>query len=420
MTMMSVIKTFVMMSGERYCLLVNAHSGLPFFYPNLFITTQSRNRSLSYSSMESTLSGISVLLRFMQKRGENIETRFQKGEFFKGYELDALRDFCQIKFRSQRTKEESNGILNISGLRDFDEKVSSQTEYVRLTVIAQYTKWLAEQQFVGSSKDRLIVLQIGKMEKGLKARRPVKKNRNAVRDEKGLDEEQIALVFELFRPDSELNPFTDKSVRIRNRLIFLMLYHLGLRGGELLNIRIRDIDFGKNQLVVVRRADEKDDPRTNQPLVKTLDRRLPMKDTLVQEIHHYILNGRKNIPNSNKNDFLFVTHKSGPTQGQPLSKSGYKKVIEIVRTASPALFNFTGHQLRHSWNEAFSNQMDAMNESPNQEQQEKMRSYLMGWKEGSGTATHYNKRFVRKKANEAALKLQEGMVRVPVGVTNGK
>ena len=408
-----------MRSGERYCLLVDDLSGLPLFYPNLFITSQSRNRSLSYSSMESTLSGISVLLRYMEERGEKIENRFQKGELFKQHELDALRDFCQIKFSAQTSKEDNNGIFTLSELREFDGKVSSQTEYVRLTVIAQYTKWLAE-QFVGSSKDRLTVLQIDKMEKELKARRPVKKNRNAERDEKGLDEEQIALVFELFRPDSELNPFTDESVRIRNRLIFLMLYHLGLRGGELLNIRIRDIDFGKNQLVVVRRADEKDDPRTNQPLVKTLDRRLPMKDTLVKEIHHYILNGRKNIPNSTKNDFLFVTHKSGPTQGQPLSKSGYKKVIEVVRTASPALFNLTGHQLRHSWNEAFSNQMDAMNESPSQEQQEKMRSYLMGWKEGSGTATHYNKRFVRKKANEAALKLQEGMVRVPEGVSNGK
>lgn len=407
-----------MASGERYCLLVGDQSGLPLFYPNLFITTQTRNRSLSYSSMESTLSGISVLLRYMEERGEKIENRFQRAELFKEHELDAIRDFCQIKFHSQ-TKEDSNGIFTISELREFDEKVSSQTEYVRLTVIAQYTKWLAE-QFVGSSKDRLTILQIGKMEKELKARRPVKKNRNMERDEKGLDEDQIALVFELFRPDSELNPFADESVRIRNRLIFLMLYHLGLRGGELLNIRIRDIDFGKNQLVVVRRADEKDDPRTNQPLVKTLDRRLPMKDTLVKEIHHYILNGRKNIPNSTKNDFLFVTHKSGPTQGQPLSKSGYKKVIEVVRTASPALFNLTGHQLRHSWNEAFSNQMDAMNEPPSQEQQEKMRSYLMGWKEGSGTATHYNKRFVRKKANEAALKLQERMVRVPEGVSNGK
>lgn len=408
-----------MTSGERYCLLVDALSGLPLFYPNLFVTTQSRNRSLSYSSMEATLSSLSVLLRYLEERGEKIENRFQKGDLFKEHELDALRDFCQIKFRAQTAKKDSNGIFTLSELREFDKKVSSQTEYVRLTVIAQYIKWLAE-QFVGSSKDKLVVLQIGKMEKGLKARRPVKKNRNAEHNVKGLDEGQIALVFELFRPDSELNPFADESVRIRNRLIFLMLYHLGIRGGELLNIRIRDIDFGKNQLVIVRRADEKDDPRTYQPLVKTLDRRLPMKDTLVQEIHHYILNGRKNIPNSTKNDFLFVTHKFGPTQGQPLSKSGYQKVIDVVRTASAALFNLTGHQLRHSWNEAFSNQMDAMNESPSQEQQEKMRSYLMGWKEGSGTANHYNKRFVRKKANEAALKLQQGMVRVPEGVSDEK
>lgn len=267
----------------------------------------------------------------MEERGEKIENRFQKGDLFKEHELDALRDFCQIKFRAQTSKKDSNGIFILSGLREFDEKVSSQTEYGRLTVIAQYTKWLAE-QFVGSSKDQFTVLQIGKMENGLKARRPIKKNRNAESGKEGLDEKQIALIFELFRPDSELNPFADNSVRIRNRLIFLILYHLGLRGGELLNIRIRDIDFGKNQLVVVRRADEKDDPRTNQPLVKTLDRRLPMKDTLAQEIHRYILKVRKIIPNSIKNDFLFVTHKSGPTQGQPLSKSGYKKVIEVIRT----------------------------------------------------------------------------------------
>jgi|APLak6261659701_1056019.scaffolds.fasta_scaffold05973_1 integrase len=406
-----------MESGERYCLLVDGQSGLPEFYPNLFITTQVRNRSLSYSSMEAALSGISVLMRYMEERGERIENRFQEGKLFKEYELDAIRDFCQIKFRDHIAKEGHKGIITLLELGKFDKKVSSQTSYVRLTVIAQYIKWLTE-QLVGNRKDRSTIIQTGKMEKGLKARRPVKKKRNAEEYEKGLDEEQISLVFELFRPDSELNPFPDKSVRIRNRLIFLMLYHLGIRGGELLNIRIRDINFGRNQIVVVRRADEKDDPRAYQTLVKTLDRRLPMKDTLAKEVHDYILNVRKKVPNSRKNDFLFVTHKSGPTQGQPLSKSGYKKVIEVVRAVSPSLFNLTGHQLRHSWNEAFSNHMDAMDAPPSQEQQEKMRSYLMGWKEGSGTALLYNERFVRRKANEASLKLQAGMVRLPEGIIN--
>lgn len=411
-------KTFVMESGERYCLLVDDSSGLPLFYPNLFVTTQVRNRSLSYSAMESTLSGISVLLRFMDERGDCIEKRFREGSFFQEAELDAIRDYCQIKFRTRTTDTDPNGIFTLSELQEFDKKVSVETEYVRLTVIAQYIKWLAE-QLSGSSKDRMTMLQIGRMEKGLKARRPNKKNRNAENREKGLTEEQLDLLFELFRPDSEFNPFKDRSVRTRNRLLFLMLYHLGLRGGELLNVRIRDIDFGKNQLIVARRADEKDDPRKYQPLVKTLDRRLPVKDTLMQEVHAYISIERRKVPNAGKHDFLFVTHKSGPSQGQPLSKSGYKKIIEVVRKASPTLYNLTGHQLRHSWNEAFSEHMDSMNEAPSSEQQEKMRSYLMGWKEGSGTAATYNKRFVRKKANEAALKLQNGMTRMPKGVSHG-
>jgi len=356
-------KTFVMESGERYCLLVDDSSGLPLFYPNLFVTTQVRNRSLSYSAMESTLSGISVLLRFMDERGDCIEKRFREGSFFQEAELDAIRDYCQIKFRTRTTDTDPNGIFTLSELQEFDKKVSVETEYVRLTVIAQYIKWLAE-QLSGSSKDRMTMLQIGRMEKGLKARRPNKKNRNAENREKGLTEEQLDLLFELFRPDSEFNPFKDRSVRTRNRLLFLMLYHLGLRGGELLNVRIRDIDFGKNQLIVARRADEKDDPRKYQPLVKTLDRRLPVKDTLMQEVHAYISIERRKVPNAGKHDFLFVTHKSGPSQGQPLSKSGYKKIIEVVRKASPTLYNLTGHQLRHSWNEAFSEHMDSMNEAP--------------------------------------------------------
>ena len=414
----NVQKTFVMDSGERYCLVVDASSGLPLYYPNLYVTTQVRNKSLSYSAMEAALGGISVLIRFFNQRGEDIERRFQDGVFLYESELDAIRDYCQIKFRSQTIEKDQNGLFNLSELQEFDGKVSSETEYARLTVIAQYTKWLAE-QITRTEKDSIAALQIVKMEKGLKARRPVKKKRNIVSDEKGLTEGQLELLFELFRSESEFNPFKGEAVQVRNRLIFLMLYHLGLRGGELLNIRIRDIDFGKNQLLIARRADEKDDPRKYQPLVKTLDRRLPMKETLANEVHHYILKVRKEVPNSAKNDFLFITHKAGPTQGQPLSKSGYKKVMAVVRQASPSLFNLTGHQLRHTWNEIFSNHMDSMDEPPSQENQEKIRSYIMGWKDGSGTSAIYNKRFIRKKANEAALKLQDGMVRLPKGKING-
>lgn len=404
-----------MESGERYCLLIDNHSELPLFYPNLYVTTQARNKSLSYSAMEATLSSISVLIRFLDIQGENIENRIIEGHLLQENELDALKDFCQINFRSISNAHKN--VLSFSRRKETSQRVSSDTVYVRITIISHYLTWLST-QILGVNQSQLSALQINKLEKSLKSRRPEKSHRNNELDNKGLDEEQIAMLFELFRPGAVINPFKDKSIHTRNRLVFLMLYHLGLRGGELLNIRIRDIDFAKNQLVIARRADEKDDPRTFQPLVKTLDRRLPLKDTLAQEIHNYIIHERKKVPNSKKNDFLFITHKSGPTQGLPLSKSGYKKIIEIIRNTSPSLFNLTGHQLRHTWNEIFSKHMDSMNESPTEEQQEKMRSYLMGWKENSGSAAHYNKRFIKRKAIEASLQLQEGLTRIPQGINN--
>ncbi|MDA4230638.1 tyrosine-type recombinase/integrase, partial [Escherichia coli] len=62
----------------------------------------------------------------------------------------------------------------------------------------------------------------------------------------------------------------------RNRLMILLLFYLGIRGGELLNIRIQDIDFSANRIRIVRRADEQADSRTNEPNAKTRERLLPL------------------------------------------------------------------------------------------------------------------------------------------------
>ncbi len=404
--------TFVMSDGERYSLLVDKKTGLPLYYPNLFITTQVRNKSLSLSSMNSSLAGIKMLLQFMAERGENIDARFAESRYFTDSELDGLRDFCQKRHITEPK-------VNVSPLtKNSNELVGKNTEYTRLTVIAEYIDWLA-QTFLTTNVNRQTTTDIRRMSQGLKARRPPRKRRNVVNESKGLTVEQIEIAFEVFRPGSHDNPFADLGVQKRNRLIFLLLYHLGLRGGELLNIRIRDFDFQTNQLLIPRRADESDDPRTYQPLVKTMDRVLPIKDTLIKEVHSYILKERKAFQSVSKHDYLLITHKSGLFQGQPLSISGYKRVIKIVKEAAPDLYRFTGHQLRHTWNENFSRMMDAMDEKPSPEKQEQIRSYLMGWRDGSGTAATYNKRFIVEKAHEAALNQQDGLVRVPEGLSDG-
>lgn len=402
------LKGFVMESGERYCLLVNSESGMPLYFPNLFVTTQVRNRSLSYASMEKVLVSIAVLLNYVAERKDNLESRFRTQQYLETHELDAIRDYAQ-----KRLLSENRVVIKIQ--KSAKQYVASETTYTRVTYISLYIKWLAE-YLIFDNAEKNTVQKINQMVKGLNARRPTKRGRNSGLIDKGLDEKKIETLQEVFKPNSNANPFRNISIQVRNDLMFSIMFYLGMRRGEVLNIRIRDIDFNNNQLVVIRNADEKDDTRTNEVNAKTLDRRLLLKDTLVKDISNYIINYRKFVSKPKQPDYLFVTHKNGPTKGLPLSISGFKKVIASAKKVSANINDFSAHRLRHHWNERFSREMDGKDKPLSEEQQEAARSDLMGWTQGSGTAASYNKRFIKYKAFEASLDLQESMVRLPKGM----
>lgn len=378
--------SFSMSSGERYCLVIDRVTELPIYHPNLFITTQLRNKSDSFSTMLSAANNIAILLRFLEDRNINLEERILGRDLFETYELDDLRDFTQQRF----SKVADEGV------------VSSITHYMRLTTIAQYISWYANHLIKLPST--VEARQIKRVETQIKSRRPVKRGRNRDQD-RSLDEVQLEALFEIIKVGSEHNPFGEQ-VQRRNRLMILILYYLGIRGGELLNLRISDINFAKHQLKIVRRADEKDDPRIQEPNAKTLERTIPLGELLSKELHEYIAGDRRKVTNAKRNNFLFITHKKGPTIGQPISKSSYYKIFNIVKSVAPQLYELTGHKLRHTWNRKFSEKMDSMDEPASEEKQDQIRSYIMGWKQGSGTSTHYNKRFVQEQAQKAALALQ--------------
>ncbi len=398
------VSRFVMESGERSCLVVDRSTGLPLYYPNLYLTTQLRNRSVAFATMEAEASHLVVFMRYLDRRRIDLEARILKKQFFKDFEIDALRDFTQKRLQKLPTEIQSDSMFTLEELEEATEHVSNGTQYVRLTAIANYLCWYAKHRLEKAGQD--VMEQIDAMCVQIKERRPEKKGRNDNRQDKSLSDEQLDALFEVIRPGSDLNPFVE-SVQRRNRLMILLLFHLGMRGGELLNIRIRDIDFSKNQLRIVRRADEKDDTRTSEPNAKTRGRLLPLGDVLVKELHDYITKDRRKVRNANRNDFLFVTYKEGPSQGGAISKPAYYKVIRVIRAVSPDLYAMSGHMLRHTWNRKFSERMDDMDVPLDEARQEQIRSFLMGWKDGSGTASTYNQRFIEKKGHEAALMMQK-------------
>ena len=134
-----------------------------------------------------------------------------------------------------------------------------------------------------------------------------------------------------------------------------------------------------------------------------------MSRKLAEQIHNYILKERSKISGANKHNFLFVTYKSGPFCGKPLSLSGIYKIVNRVRSSNEELSDLTPHIFRHTWNDKYTDKVQTLIQSGKitEDQAERDRAYLMGWIPNSESARRYSRRAENKRAVEVGLSIQE-------------
>lgn len=402
------VRMLVMASGERHSLIVESVTGIPIYSPNLYLTCRIRNASKSHASVAAAAGCLVILLRFCAYAKIDLAQRFHHQHYLEEHELFHYRDYCTYKFDRWGNYNQTFADPYQQIVKE-KRRVTGATLHRRLSFSADYLGWFARQHIVAPQREPPRLQGMVEM---LLNSRPSPKGRNSNLVDRCMSESAYASLHESIDINSSKNPFGYR-VRGRNRLMILLEDQLGIRCGELLNIRISDIDFLSNKLTIIRRADQKDDTRSLQPLVKTNDRELPVASWLVSEIHNYILLDRSKVRGAKKCPYLFVTYKAGPTQGQALSVSAYKKMWSVLQLCSAQLKDVTGHMLRHTWNYRFSESNDSGEYDLTEAQQEAARSRLMGWKEGSGTARTYNRRFIEKIANEASVDLQNKVIARP-------
>ena len=388
-------------SGERLPVLM-AVSGMPLFRPMVWLSTM-RRTSRAANTLHADLQAVKRLYDWAAAAEINIEQRMLDGRLLSTAEMASL--VAVIRQAADDARHPSNRQPRIAHL---PAMVCSQTAGNRLHVIAEYLGWLAREGCTRlSSEETAVRLSLrDEMATQLKAMTPKNRGRSGIGEREGPPQDVVRRLLDVIEIDHSENPWGDVGLRMRNRLLIHLLYALGLRRGELLALRIEQIDFRTGALTVVRAADDQDDPRLYQPLAKTRDRVLPLKESLIQALEEYVLHVRPKIPGARRHSYLLVSHQTG----QPLSLASANKVFTALRQRVEGLpENLSPHLLRHAWNDAFSALMDERKVAPEREQQ--MRSMMMGWSPTSGMAATYTKRHVRNAAREASLAHQESLTK---------
>lgn len=397
--------------------------GMPVFEPTVYSLTELRARNHAANTIESSLRAIIVFYLYLDLHKINIMERVKQGELLSLAEIESLVGFCRLPMDDiSHSCAEGEKVLPSPVTNSLErhrtrlhlnrrKEVLPASAANRLRTVRDFLAWLSLVQSSQQNNKQVSHVESLNMARHLimeaiNARMPAGCHRGYLDHREGLDSERRKKLLQVVEPSSEDNPWMEEHSRYRNELITNWLYHLGLRRGELLGIRISDIDFRESTVVVARRADDPKDPRQNQPNAKTKARKIPLHPGLRDMTEVYIMSRRAAFPGARKHDFLFVASESGA----PMSIASLNKIFRVLSMKCPELPKVYPHVLRHTWNDLFSEEMDKRKVS--EETEKKIRAYLMGWSETSETAAIYTRRHIREKANAVSLEMQKKMTGV--------
>ena len=122
--------------------------------------------------------------------------------------------------------------------------------------------------------------------------------------------------------------FNDSDLDIRNRLVIELLYATGLRVGELVNIKIKDIDFGAQSIKVLGKGSKERYVFYNNTTKEVLKRYLVVRKKLQKK----------------ENDYLLLNDK-----GTPIKEASVRKIIQTTLMKCGIKSKITPHTFRHTF-----------------------------------------------------------------------
>ncbi len=427
-------KNFIAEGGERFTLLVN-EDGIPDFWTTLYMTTKVRYQT--QATQRAHLNNLVHINIWEQMVGERLSDRIicsnhrLDEELFKINEIHQIGHHCRLQSKAARRnlsallkkKRNDNLIKFIAPIAKAPDPIVKKEQQIdRIREFAEYFEFLAINILRYKPSFSSYLDQISKVKSNIlsqKSKGRSSRNKASDPDRKAPPPEVFEEIMRIIDCDNPTNPFTF-AVRTRNYLLFRVLYETGMRTGEILQLKITDVDFADSVIQVRRRHnDPEDTKRRFEPNAKTEERDIPISRKLSSELRNYVLYERREIPNTKSHSFLFVSNK-GKSKGDPLSLIQFSKLVEKV-AISEKLADFikkngfstsctlTKHSFRHNFNNRISNIIDSnnalaveegrLNDVISEKKEIEQRMYLNGHR-SANSASVYNLRHTKEQAEK--------------------
>ena len=397
------VKTFITSGGERFSQLYEADaSGFPLFYPTAFIARSIR-LATTHETQKVYLAAIKRVCEWESSRGIDLAKNFHNRRFLSAAEIDDLTSHLRASKRSSKgdviSSAKYNTYLAYSAeyIRWLTHEVitDSNTHHVRDAVEAQNTMLL-------SKKRRKVGSKSAQVQRIIATKLPAETSN------------QLLDLFD--QPFERLRQPHNFGHRFRNIVMLRVLYETGMRFGELLSLKLKHIieSSGNDSayLDIERNHHDELDTRLHQPVAKTQGRRVPISASLEEQLMDYRDNWRADVQRVgfSDEDFIFVVHRGGHSQGQALPKTAFDTGLAKLKQLFKALTPVHPHLLRHDWNYRFSKQADR--DGMSFEEERPLREQLMGWVPGSSMSRIYDRRHIEEKSHEIGHKVASNTARI--------
>jgi site-specific recombinase XerD len=156
---------------------------------------------------------------------------------------------------------------------------------------------------------------------------------------------RVKTVQQIPRPmnDDQVKKLLDSLRLRRDQAMILLMLHGGLRPGEVLNLHLDDLSYGRKRVVIRYRTDHPKGVRTKSRTERVVDLHQP--ETL-QAVSDYVMHER---PADAENSYLFLVGGRGKKRCEPLSYHALVKLFErhCERLGIREVW-MTPHALRHT------------------------------------------------------------------------